>query len=162
MTIREKILDVLCNDARTPHKKIAVMLGVTEESVTAEIAAMEKEGVIVKYTALVDTAKLDRSMVEAYIELRVNPSGTQGFEGIAEEIGRYPEVKNLYLMSGGYDFAVIVEGKNLREVAMFVSEKLSTLDNIVTTATHFILKRYKAGGVVIGGGEGGERIKVHA
>lgn len=161
-SMKEKILDILQEDARTPYKTIAVMLGADEENVAQAVAEMEKDGIIVKYTTLVDTTKLSRAPVEAYIELRVNPSHSHGFEGIAQELGQFEEVKSLFLMSGGYDFSVIVEGETLQEVALFVSEKLSTLDRIVTTATHFILKRYKSGGVWIQGDKSAERLKVHA
>ena len=162
MKFKQDIIDILNQDARTPHETIAVMLGADKAAVSAAIAEMEQDGTIVKYTALVNTDKLDRSVVEEYIELRVSPSHTAGFDAIAEAVGRFDEVKSVFLMSGGYDLAVIVEGKNLRDVAMFVSEKLAGIDRIVTTATHFILKRYKSGGVFMTQSPDTERLAVHA
>ncbi len=144
--IENDILEILKNDSRISADKIAKTLGVSEAEVRSTISALEKRGVILGYTTLVDDSAIDATKVEALIEVRVNPIYGRGFDAIAEDIYRFDQVKSLYLMSGGYDLAVFVEGKNLREVASFVSEKLSVMDKVLSTATHFILKKYKIGG----------------
>ena len=146
--LESDILDILQQDCRYSPAKIAVMLGKTEEEVSAAVSAMEKRGVIVKYTAIVNDERLSDELVQALIEVRVSPQKMNGFDAIAEEIYRFDEVKSCYLMSGGYDLAVFIEGRSLREVARFVSERLSTLDDILSTSTHFILKKYKIEGTV--------------
>lgn len=143
------ILRVLRDDARTPHAEIAEMLGVTESEVAAAVAEMEKSGVIVKYTAIVNDEKTEKDFVEALIEVKVSPVREKGFDEIAEYIYQFDEVKSVYLMSGAYDLAVFVEGCSLRDAARFVSEKLSGIDKVLSTATHFILKRYKTEGIVL-------------
>ena len=156
------ILAILQEDGRYTPAKIAVMLDKSEEEVASAIAALEARGVIVKYTAIVNDERLSDDVVQALIEVKVSPQKTSGFDAIAEEIYRFDEVKSCYLMSGGYDLAVFIEGKNLREVARFVSERLSTLDEVQSTATHFILKKYKIEGTVTEKEEGGRRISVTA
>lgn len=160
--LAQNILDILKEDARTGAAQIAVMLGQSKDDVSAAIKKLEKDGVIVKYTVVLDTEKLEKECVQALIEVRVSPCKSQGFDAIAEEIYKFDEVKTLYLMSGGFDLTVFVEGKNLKEVAMFVSEKLSTLDSVLSTATHFILKKYKSNGVLLSGGAEVRRMAVHA
>lgn len=147
--LAEKILNVLKDDARTPASEIATMLDSTEAAVTAAISDMEKSGVIVKYTAVVNDEKSARDYVEALIEVKVSPVREKGFDEIAEYIYQFEEVKSVYLMSGAYDLAVFVEGSSLRDAARFVSEKLSGIDKVLSTATHFILKKYKVDGVVL-------------
>ena len=120
-----------------------------EADVVSELAALEAEGVICGYHTLIDWEKTSNEKVSALIEVRVAPQRGQGFDNVAERIYRYPEVRSVYLMSGGYDLMVILEGKTLREVSNFVSDKLSTLDAVLSTATHFILKKYKDHGTVI-------------
>ena len=142
------IINILKSDARYSSAKIATMLGLLEKDVKKAIEDMENSGILVKYTAIVNTEKLEDDKVIALIEVKVTPQRNRGFDAIAEEIHCFSEVKDLYLMSGGYDLAVFVEGKNLREVAMFVSEKLSVMEAVVGTATHFILKKYKTEGVI--------------
>ena len=124
------------------------MLDKTEEEVCAAIEGLEARGVIVKYTAIVNGERLSDETVQALIEVKVTPQKTNGFDAIAEEIYRFEEVKSCYLMSGGYDLAVFIEGKSLRDVARFVTERLSTLDDVLSTATHFILKKYKIEGTI--------------
>ena len=158
--LQNKIVALLKEDARTPQDKIAVMLGEDKKTVTEEISRLEKSGVIVKYTALVNSEAANPHRVEALIEVRVSPVRAKGFDSIAEEIYQFPEVKSLYLMSGAYDLAVFIEGNSLREVASFVSEKLSVMDKVLSTATHFILKKYKTEGVVLKGGEAGKRLSI--
>lgn len=149
--LEQDIIKILTDDARHTPKEIAVMLGVEEQKVKDTIKALETKGIIVKYTAIINEEKMDKDLVEAFIEVKVSPQHNRGFDAIAEEIYQFQEVKSLYLMSGAYDLAVIVEGKTLKEVAMFVSQKLSTLDKVLSTATHFILKKYKDGGVLLNG-----------
>lgn len=142
------ILKILEDDCRYTPAKIAVMLGKTEEEIESAMRSMEERGVIVKYTAIVNGERLSDETVQALIEVRVSPQKSSGFDAIAEEIYRFEEVKSCYLMSGGYDLAVFIEGKTLRDVARFVSERLSTLDDVLLTATHFILKKYKIEGTI--------------
>lgn len=149
MTVLERdILSILTEDARLSHKKIAAMLSVTEEEVTATVADMEKRGVLVKYSAIINSEKTDDMLVEALIEVKVSPKKKEGFDGIAKQISSFPEVKAVYLMSGAYDLAVFIEGKTLQQVSRFVSERISTFDGVLSTATHFILKKYKIEGIM--------------
>lgn len=142
------ILKILEEDCRYTPEKIALMLEKTEKEVAAAIERMEETGIIVKYTAIVNGERLSDETVQALIEVKVTPQKTNGFDAIAEEIYRFDEVKSCYLMSGGFDLAVFIEGRSLREVARFVTERLSTLDEVLSTATHFILKKYKIEGTV--------------
>lgn len=143
------ILSVLKEDSRTTAKTIAVMLNKSEDEIKKAVSDMEKSGVIAKYTLLVNEDKLGEDGVQALIEVKVSPQFSHGFDSIAEDIYQFEEVKSVYLMSGAYDLAVFIEGKTLREVAGFVSEKLSVMDKVLSTATHFILKKYKAEGVIM-------------
>lgn len=143
-----EILKILEEDCRYTPAKIAVMLDLPEKEVADAIARMESQGIIVKYTAIVNGEKMSDETVQALIEVKVTPQKNNGFDAIAEEIYRFEEVKSCYLMSGGFDLAVFIEGKSLREVARFVTERLSTLDEVLSTATHFILKKYKIEGTV--------------
>ena len=159
--LEKDILALLCEDSRLTAKRIAVMLGVDERTASYKINALEASGVIVKYTALLITDIIDDEQVEALIEVKVTPQRGHGFDKIASEIASHAEVKNLYLMSGAYDLAVIVQGRSLRSVSRFVSEKISTYDSVISTATHFILKKYKVEGAVMnGGGDGLNRLSV--
>ena len=135
----------------------AQLLGRTEEEVRAEIAAMEKEGVIRGYKAVVDWEKVDSAMVSAIIELKVTPKPGFGFEEVAERVAKYPEVESVYLMSGVYDLSVVVRGKTFQQVAMFVSKELSTIDSVVETATYFVLRRYKEMDVELVSGQEDDR-----
>jgi len=149
MTALERdILNVLSEDARLSAKKIAAMLSVEEAQVKACIAELEKTGVLVKYTAIVNSEKAEDSLVEALIEVKVTPKKKEGFDGIAKQIASFPEVKAVYLMSGAYDLAVFIEDTTLQQVSRFVSERISTFDGVLSTATHFILKKYKIEGVL--------------
>lgn len=149
--LENDILRIIKDDSRQTSQEIAVMLGIDEQKVKETIKALEASGIIVKYTAIINDEKMKKDLVEAFIEVKVSPQHNRGFDAIAEEIYQFEEVKSLYLMSGAYDLAVIVEGKTLKEVAMFVSEKLSSLEKVISTATHFILKKYKDGGVLLDG-----------
>lgn len=147
--LQSDILAVLREDARTPAAEIAEAVGASEAEVTAAVSELEKSGVIVKYAAVVNDERTAREYVEALIEVKVSPVREKGFDEIAEYIRQFDEVKSLYLMSGAYDLAVFVECGTLRDAARFVSEKLSGIDKVLSTATHFILKKYKTEGVVL-------------
>lgn len=149
MTVLEKdILRILTEDARISVQKIAAMLSVDAAQVKACIDEMERSGLLVKYTAIVNSEKTDDSLVEALIEVKVTPKKKEGFDGIAKQIAAFPEVKAVYLMSGAYDLAVFIEDRSLQQVARFVSERISTFDGVISTATHFILKKYKIEGAL--------------
>ena len=141
--MREKILTFIEKNSRINLKELAIMLGVDEASVANEIAAMEQENVICGYHTLIDWDKAGLEKVTAMIEVRVTPQRGMGFDKIAERIYNYPEVKSVYLISGGFDLMVTLEGKTLREVSQFVTDKLSTLDQVLSTKTNFIMKKYK-------------------
>ena len=147
-TLEKDILNILQEDARIAPKKIAAALSVDEEQVKACISEMEKSGILVKYTAIVNSEKAEDALVEALIEVKVTPKKKEGFDGIAKQIASFPEVKAVYLMSGAYDLAVFIEDKTLQQVSRFVSERISTFDGVLSTATHFILKNYKIEGVL--------------
>ena len=146
--MREEILSVLEKNSKTDLKDLAVMLGTNVETVFNEITTMEKEGIICGYHTLIDWDKLGDEKVTALIEVRVTPKRGQGFDFVAERLYNYPEVHSVYLISGGFDLLLTLQGKSLREVSAFVSDKLSTMDSVLSTATHFILKKYKIEGVV--------------
>ena len=163
MTVLERdILNILTEDARISHKKIAAILSVTEEEVEAAVTALENEGILVKYTAIVNDEKTEDSVVSALIEVKVTPKKKEGFDGIAKQIASFPEVKSVYLMSGAYDLAVMVEDRTLQQVSRFVSERISTFDGVISTATHFILKKYKIEGVVTEKQDADNRICIQA
>ena len=142
------ILEMLEKEARLTPEEIAIMTQRDCGDIKAAIEEYEKSGVILGYKALIDWDKTEREYISALIELKVTPQRDRGFEKIAEKIYNYPEVKSLYLMSGAYDFQVVIEGKTLREVAQFVATKLAPIDAIISTATHFVLKKYKDNGIV--------------
>lgn len=147
--MREEILSVLEKNSKIDIKEIAIMLGTTEENVFNEITAMENEGIICGYHTLIDWDKISDEKVTALIEVRVTPQRGQGFDIIAERIYNYPEVNSVYLISGGFDLLITIQGKSLKEVSAFVSDKLSTIDAVLSTATHFILKKYKDHGTIM-------------
>lgn len=156
--MREQILQLIEKDSKISMKDLAVMLGSSEEVIANEIAAMEKEGIICGYHTLINWEKTNVEKVTALIEVRVTPQRDQGFDRIAERIYNYPEVQSVYLISGGYDLMVILEGKTLREVSLFVSNKLSTLETVISTTTHFILRKYKDAGTIFNRPEKDERM----
>ena len=156
--MREKILTFIEKNSRIDLGELAIMLGVDEVTVANELEAMEAERVICGYHTLVDWDKTSVDKVTAMIEVSVTPQKGMGFDKIAEGIYNYPEVESLYLISGGFDFMVIIEGKTLREVAQFVSEKLSPQDQVLSCKTNFILKKYKVNGTVIAQPAKDERI----
>ena len=139
----EEILNILDKEkGNVSRAKIAQMLGMEEKEVADKIEKMEKENVIVGYKTIVNWDKTDKDVVVALIELRITPQRGEGFDKVAERIYKYPQVKSLYLMSGAYDLAVTIEGKSMKEVALFVAQKLAPMDSIISTATHFVLKKY--------------------
>lgn len=143
------ILNILTEDARTPISQIAVMLGETEATIADTIARLERQRIILKYPAMVNWERVDVDQVEAMIEVRVTPQRGEGFEAIAEQIYRFEEVSSVYLMSGGYDLLVNMKARTMRQLALFVAEKLSTIEHVISTATHFVLKKYKDQGVLM-------------
>ena len=138
-----QLLKLLNRDSRSSAKDLATMLGLSEEQVRAEIEEMEREGIIRGYKAVIDWERLDDANVSAIIELKVTPKAGLGFEEIASKVMRYPEVESVYLMSGVYDLNVVVKGRTFHEVAKFVAKELSTIESVTSTATHFVLRRYK-------------------
>ena len=158
--MREEILRLIEKNSKIDIHEIAILLGVSEGEVANEIADMEKEKVICGYYTLIDWEKTSDERVTALIEVKATPQRGSGFDETAERIYKYPEVHAVYLISGGYDLLVSLEGKTLKEVSNFVSDKLSTLDSVLSTATHFILKKYKDHGTILGKKDTDERIQV--
>ena len=142
------LLDILQEDCRIPLEKLAVMTGSTMEEVAAAIQNLEERKIILRYAPIINWDRTDRERVEAMIEVRVTPQRDMGFDAIARRIYRFDEVKSVYLMSGSYDLLVLVEARTLKELAAFVSGKLSPLETVTGTATSFVLKRYKEEGVI--------------
>ena len=158
--LERDILEILSEDSRTDAAQIAVMLGEREETVREAVRAMEKRGAIVKYTAIANLDEEEDECVEALIEVKIAPRSGSGFDGVAEELAQHKEVKTLYLMSGAYDLLVIVEAGSIKSVSRFVSECISTFDCVLSTATHFILKKYKIEGALTFGKEKKRRLSV--
>ncbi len=158
--MREAILAVLEKNSRIDIADLAAMMGVTEIEVANEIADMEKERVICGYHTLINWNKTSDEKVTALIEVKVTPQRGIGFDSIAERIYNYNEVHALYLMSGGFDFTVIIEGKSMKQVALFVSDKLAPLDAVLSTSTHFVLKKYKDHGTVLEASQSDERMMI--
>ena len=154
------LLTLLSENARLTAAQLAVMLNKTEAEVAAAVKSYEESGVIKGYKALIDWDKAGIEKVTALIEVRVTPQRGMGFDKVAERIYNYPEVNSVYLISGGFDFMVTIEGKTLREVSQFVSDKLSPLDSVLSTKTNFILKKYKDHGTVMAEQPKDERIEM--
>ena len=155
--MREELLSLIEKNSRIDIKELAVLVGSTETEVLNELEKLENEGIICGYHTLIDWEKTSIEKVNALIEVRVTLQRGQGFDKIAERIYNYPEVKSVYLISGGYALLVTLEEKSLKEISGFVSDKLSTLDSVLSTATHFILKRYKDHGTILGKKQEDER-----
>ncbi len=145
-----EILKLLENDSRLTPEKIALMLDKEVGDIKSMIAKYERDGVILGYKTLIDWDKTDKEHVSALIELKITPQRDRGYDHVAQKIYNYPEVESLYLMSGSFDLAVMIEGKTMREVALFVAEKLAPLEDVTSTATHFVLRKYKDKGVIFG------------
>lgn len=158
--MKEKILKLLEHDAKIKPERIATLLGLSEEEVKKQIAELEESKAIVQYKTIIDWEKAGEDVVYAFIEVKVTPEREVGFDAVARRIYRFPEVHSLYLISGDYDLSVIVEGKTMKEVAYFVAEKLATLEHVQSTATHFVLKKYKVDGEILGEAEKVERLPV--
>ena len=144
----EEILEILEKNGRASEEEIALMLNKSVDEVRIAIKKLEEENVIVGYNTLINWDKSSKENVIALIEVKVTPQRGQGFDKVAERIYRYPQVKACYLMSGGFDLTVIIEGNSMKEVALFVAEKLAPLESVLSTATHFVLKKYKDEGVI--------------
>jgi len=153
----EKILKRLEKDAMTTPEQLAAVLGEDSDDIEKTIEEAEKNKVIVGYNALIDWDKTDRELVTAMIEVKVTPQRGDGFDRVAARIYQYPEVTSVYLLSGGFDLVVMIEGKTLKEVAHFVSSKLATIDAVTSTATHFVLKKYKDKGIIMEKGQDEEK-----
>ena len=161
-TFEKEVLSLLTEDARFTPQQIAAMLSADEKQVVNAIRRLEESGILVKYTAIINSEKVDDNIVEALIEVKVTPKKKEGFDGIAKQIADFPEVKAVYLMSGAYDLAVFIEDKTLQQVSRFVSERISTFDGVMSTATHFILKKYKIEGSLTEKEEADNRLSVQA
>ena len=148
MQVSKEILEKLENDCRVSPRNLALMLSKEEGEIKAIIEDLEKQRIILGYKAVVDWDKTEKEYVTALIELKIAPQRDGGFDKIAEKICGYEEVRDAYLMSGGFDLALILEGRTMREVAYFVAEKIAVMDGIVSTATHFVLRKYKEKGVI--------------
>ncbi|TCK89031.1 DNA-binding Lrp family transcriptional regulator [Natranaerovirga hydrolytica] len=147
--MKKQILEALEKNAKASIKDLSVILGEDESVIEKEISEMEKEKIICGYHTLINWEKTNKDSVVALIELKVTPQRGQGFDKIAERIYRFKEVKSVYLMSGGFDLTVIIEGKTMKEVALFVAQKLAPLEAVISTATHFVLKKYKEHGIIL-------------
>lgn len=156
------LLDLMTEDCRIPMEKMAIMTGSTLEQVAETIQDLEKRHIILRYAPSINWDLTDRERVEAMIEVKVTPQRDMGFDAVASRIYRFEEVKSVYLMSGAYDLLVLVEAKTLKELASFVSEKLSTLEMVTGTATSFVLKRYKESGVIFEGEKSDQRLVIQA
>ena len=156
----DELLRILQTNALEARENIAKMLGASPEDIARRIAEYEKQGVIRGYQAILNEDQLDLDKVTAVIEVKVTPQREGGFDGIAQRISRFPEVRSAYLMSGTYDLLLFVEGRTLREVAGFVSERLSPLEGVLSTSTHFMLKTYKRLGVLMHAEQSDERLAV--
>jgi len=146
--MRNKILSLIERNSKLTAEEIAVYLGASESDVTEEIKKSEREQIICGYGAFINWERTDSEFLTALIEVKVTPSRGEGFKRVAERIYRFDEVKAVYLMAGSYDLTVIIEGRSLKEISFFVSEKLSPLESVLSTATHFVLKKYKDHGVI--------------
>ncbi|OGI06986.1 MAG: AsnC family transcriptional regulator [Candidatus Margulisbacteria bacterium GWF2_35_9] len=148
--MRKRIIELLKKDARYTPEDIAKMLDTSEDIIKKEISKLENEKIIVQYSAVINDEKLNgNGSVTAFIEVKVTPERDKGFDDIANRLEKFPEVQSVYLMSGAYDLLVVVQGDSLKEVARFVSEKLAPFGNVLSTATHFLLKKYKENGILM-------------
>ena len=153
----DTLLKVLEDNATLTPSQLAVMLDKEEGDIKKLIQQYEADGVILGYKTMIDWDKTDREYVSALIEVKITPQRDRGFDRVAEKIYNYPEVQSLYLMSGGFDLCVLIEGKTMKEVAYFVAQKLATIEDVISTSTHFVLRKYKDKGVIYGAPEIDER-----
>jgi len=145
----KKILELLEKDATLTAEQLAVMLDKDPQAVAEDIKEYEKKNIIVGYKTIINWEKTEYEPVSAIIELRITPQRGEGFDEVAKRVYQYEEVSSVYLMSGGFDLALIIEGKTMKEVALFVAEKLAPMEQVISTATHFVLKKYKVDGAII-------------
>lgn len=155
--MKTELLKLLSRNARYSVHQLADMIGTDEQTVEKEIKSLEKEGVICGYKAVIDWDSVENPLVSAIIEIKVVPKADLGFEDVAEKISSFSEVESVYLMSGGYDLNVVVKGKTLQDVAQFVARELATIDSVTSTATHFVMRRYKELDVSLYEGEKDDR-----
>jgi len=144
----QKILEILENDCNTPLEQIALMTDSDTAAVAAAIDELKNDNIILKNKAVINWEKTNKEFVTALIELKVTPQRGEGFDKIAERIYKFPEVKSVYLMAGAFDLTVIIEGKTMKEVALFVANRLAPMDSVISTGTHFVLKKYKDEGII--------------
>ncbi len=156
----KEILELLENDSRLTPQTIAVMLNMKEDDVIRAIKELEEKNIIVGHFTLVNWEKVGEEKVSAIIEVKITPQRDLGYDAVAMRICRFPEVKTVRLMSGAYDLAVLIEGQTMREVATFVTQKLASIEHVLSTATHFVLKNYKYNGVIVDDGEEDRRLMV--
>jgi len=156
----KEILNLLQDDSRLTAEQIATMVNMDVAQVQARIKELEENKTIIKYHTLINWEKAGEEIVTALIEVKVTPQREVGFDAVAERIYRFPEVRSVYLMSGAYDLAVIIEGRTMKEVALFVAMRLATIEYVLSTATHFILKKYKEEGVILEDKEDDRRLVV--
>lgn len=156
----DRLLELLKANARAPLDSLAQQLGESPEAVAARVADYEKRGVIRGYQTVIDTAQVDDDSVRAVIELRIRPAQDGGFDRLANRVGRFDQVESMFLMSGGFDLLLFVKGRNLQEVAQFVSSKLANMEGVLSTSTHFMLKTYKDQGVLLESVDHDERLQV--
>lgn len=152
-----ELLNLLKTNARLTNAELAVMLNKSEEEIAEMIASLEKDGIIKGYTAIVDEDRISKDSVAAYVELKVTPQAQVGYDDIARHIAQYPEVESVWLMSGGYDLAVIIRCNNIKDVCSYVAQRLATISGVVSTSTHFFLEKYKDSGITLIDGTKDER-----
>ncbi|MCL2087786.1 MAG: Lrp/AsnC family transcriptional regulator [Oscillospiraceae bacterium] len=155
--MRKELLNLLRVNCRLKNEELAAMLAVSTQDVEREIAALEEQNIIMGYSAVINEEKFDKNAVTAHIELKVSPQMENGYAAVAKKVGQFRQVESVQLMSGAYDLAVTVKGDNLREVALFVSERLAAMDGVLSTSTHFILERFKEKGVLFSSDDDDER-----
>lgn len=160
--LKKQLIELLTENARYTNEQLCAITGASKISVETALKGLEEDGIIVKYSAILNTEAMENKKVQALIEVKVAPQKLKGFDSYAEEIYHFTEVKSLYLMSGGFDLAIFVEGDNITDVAMFVSEKLSVIEGIVSVQTHFILKKYKIEGQATRPSQDGKRQLIQA
>lgn len=154
----DRLMKLLKTNARLSNAEIAVMLGATEKEVADKIAELESAGVIKGYTTVFDEDVVSKDYVRAVIELKVTPKAQVGYDAIARHIAQYPEVENIYLVSGGYDLSITLRCHSLKEVSDYVAQRLATIDGVVSTTTHFFLQKYKESGIMLISEEADERV----
>ena len=159
--LQYKVTGMTCSACSAAvQRTVSRMEGVSQAEVADTVARLEKQRIIIKYPALINWEKIETEQVEALIEVRITPMRDRGFDAVAEHIYRFDEVSSVFLMSGGYDLMVMLKARTLKQLALFVAEKLSTIDGVMSTATHFVLKRYKTEGVVIDDAAEDDRLQV--